>query len=140
MYQGDCETVLCRNEEQSFQELHSSGVLGRLVGPCLDYGQIITVESDALSFQKVTPSESCSCHSMERLGCGCQSSLNQAPLKYAPNPEASVNNWMDSASFHSGEMNMEMPFQDGKKLFPPSYVCPGLRFKMNVVMELSHCG
>ena len=60
-----------------------------------------------------------SCHCLERLG-SCQSPLNQAPLKYAPNPkepEALVNNCMDSASFHSGEMNMEMPFQDGKKLF-----------------------
>ena len=123
VYQAYCETVLCHKVLRN--SMHYSGVLGRHVGLCLNYGQIITVKSDALSFQKVTPSESCctmaksSCHCMERLGCGCQLPLNQTRLKNAPNPkapEASVNNRMDSASFHSGEMNMEIPFQDGKKL------------------------
>ena len=61
-----------------------------------------------------------SCHCMEHLGncgCGCQSPLKQALLKYAPNPKEPENNWMDSTSFHSAKMHIEMPFQDGKKLF-----------------------
>ena len=55
VYQGGCETVLCRNKEQSSQELHYSRVLGGLVGPCADYGQIIAVESDALPYPEGDP-------------------------------------------------------------------------------------
>ena len=38
--------------------------------------------------------------------------------------------WKDSASFHSGVMNIEMPFQDGRKLFRHhrSALASGLRW------------
>ena len=44
-------------------------------------------------------------------------------------------NWMDSAKFQSGGMNIEMPFQDGRKLFHHSYISSGFRIKMDMVVE-----
>ena len=58
--QRDSKAVLSSSEEQCPQQIHDPWVFGGLAGPCLNDGEVITMESYALPRQEVSP---CECRS-----------------------------------------------------------------------------